>query len=107
MKVPMWVYQIPFVAGGREIDGADCWGLIVLLYKHFFNIDLPRYDGKGVTSKDTVVSSEEEILAVANSSNMFEEVVTPQFGDCVLVNMIGHPIPVSYTHLTLPTTPYV
>ncbi len=34
---------VPFVAGGRDFGGWDCWGLIVCAYKFCWNINLPTY----------------------------------------------------------------
>lgn len=34
---------IPFVKNGRDINGLDCYGLVMLLYKKIYNIDLPDY----------------------------------------------------------------
>lgn len=34
---------IPFVDGGRAISGLDCWGLVKLIYKNEYNIELPDY----------------------------------------------------------------
>lgn len=34
---------IPFINGGRDYAGADCWGLVMLAYKELFGIVLPDY----------------------------------------------------------------
>ena len=34
---------IPFLDGGRDFDGCDCWGLVRLIYKNELGIVLPTY----------------------------------------------------------------
>ena len=34
---------IPFVPGGRTREGADCWGLVCLVYQQVYAITLPAY----------------------------------------------------------------
>jgi cell wall-associated NlpC family hydrolase len=34
---------IPFKNMGRTISGCDCWGLVVLIYKNYLNVELPTY----------------------------------------------------------------
>lgn len=36
---------IPFVDGGRDPAGCDCWGLVSLIYREVLGLDLPAYDG--------------------------------------------------------------
>ena len=36
--------RIPFLDRGRTRAGADCWGLICILFSEMLNIELPRLD---------------------------------------------------------------
>ena len=35
---------VPFVDHGRDFNGWDCWGLVVLAYRECFGIELPGYE---------------------------------------------------------------
>ena len=35
--------EIPFVDGGRDFGGCDCWGLVALVFREEFGIKLPDY----------------------------------------------------------------
>jgi len=43
---------IPFVDGGRDRSGADCYGIAVLVYDDLLRIPLPSYSGAYVTATD-------------------------------------------------------
>ena len=35
---------VPYKPFGRDYDGIDCWGVIVLAYRDVLGIELPRYE---------------------------------------------------------------
>ena len=43
LAIPNKFIGIPFVDGGRDFHGCDCWGLVLLLYKELWGIELPDY----------------------------------------------------------------
>lgn len=48
--VPQWagVYTgVPYVLGGAELAGADCYGLVRLVYREQYEIHLPHIDAPG------------------------------------------------------------
>lgn len=62
---------IPFVDRGRSFEGADCWGLVALIYKTELSIELPSYGA--ISSKD--------LLSVAKAMKDGKD-----FGDWVAVD---------------------
>ena len=35
---------IPYVPGGRSIEGADCWGMVQICYSKLMGVEIPNYD---------------------------------------------------------------
>lgn len=75
---------IPFVDGGRDFEGADCWGLLALAYKEEFGIDLPHYT---ISAMDT----EEVIDAMSDSMERGEWQPVTQYKEGDVVAMSLHP----------------
>lgn len=65
---------IPYVAGGRGLDGADCWGTARLYYQRI-GIDLPSYDGP------TIPSDHEAVRAAREGRSPWRRVDVPRVGD--------------------------
>jgi len=93
--LPVHFYTIPFVEGGRDEKGADCWGLIVLLYKYFFDVELEKFTGVAATDKDFNLAVDRINKEIEEHKN-FYEVTEPQFGDIILLRVHGRPIHVGF-----------
>lgn len=89
------LFSIPYVLGGRTKEGADCWGLVVICYKELFNIDLPTYDNIALSVSNGNVTAK-EIRQQIESSAPFIEVGSPEYGDFVLINMLGNPVHIGF-----------
>ena len=51
---------IPFVVGGRDIQGFDCWGFLKHYYKNELNIDVIDYDVTVDKSKEVIETIQKE-----------------------------------------------
>jgi cell wall-associated NlpC family hydrolase len=61
---------IPWRDKGRDRDGCDCWGLIVLVYRERRKIDLPHFHDDYVTAADNRAITR----LLAHHSEPFEEI---------------------------------
>lgn len=79
---------IPFVDHGRDATGCDCWGLVRLIYKNEFDIDLPDLGPLYgcTTDKDGMKRVYEDQLV------KWSKVKKPQIGDVVLLRIKGLPV---------------
>lgn len=95
MKIPNWVYAIPYEGGGRTLEGADCWGLIVLLYKEIYGRDLPEFPSIGVKDYRSVEQSEvtsKEITRLLGTRPEVEKVISGSEGDLLILRVLGEPV---------------
>jgi len=75
---------IPFLDKGRDTDGIDCWGLVRLVYKQEYNIDLPNF------STDYEADDAERMKdLLAQYKEGWEKLDAPTEGCIVLFNILG------------------
>lgn len=67
---------IPFKVHGRDFNGIDCWGLDILYFKHFFNINLPDYNYESLDEREFIKT---QIL----KEKMLEKIDKPQ-ENCII-----------------------
>lgn len=75
---------IPFLDKGRDINGIDCWGLVRLVYKQEYHIDLPNF-----SSNYEADDSEQMKDLLAQYKEGWEKIDAPTEGCIVLFNILG------------------
>ena len=70
---------IPYVPCGRDWQGVDCYGLLKLVYRDEYNIDLPDWLVDPVDLRDVNKHIEDAV-----TSGQFTETDTPADGDIVV-----------------------
>jgi hypothetical protein len=76
---------IPYLHHGRDENGIDCWGLVRLVYKSEYHIDLPSFVDSYL--EDDRARSEE---LIAQYREGWEEVGEAQEGCIVVLRVMGH-----------------
>ena len=75
---------IPYEAHGRSFTGCDCYGLVCLFYKHYFNKLLPNF-----------LEYSEDLSSYASSIELvkhpfgFREIDEPKLGDVGVFKYMG------------------
>lgn len=62
---PRWVepyLRIPFASHGWSKMGCHCWGLVVLVYKEKFGVDLPLFDFVRAEDVRAMIKSKQSLL---------------------------------------------
>lgn len=82
---------IPYKDRGRSFDAVDCYGLIYLIYRNEFGINVPSYSDEytneiDVTVWDTLTTNAADISKWDNVEGR-----EPKAGDLVIFNIKGHP----------------
>lgn len=96
MKLPSWVFTVPYVEGGRTKKGVDCWGLCVLLYDEVLSISIPSYGNVYYQDMSNYEDTVDSIAEIKAAQDMFEVVDVPTEGDLVLCTYRGQPLHIGF-----------
>ena len=78
---------VPFVLGGRDRRGWDCWGLLRCVYAEQYGIELPRLAGEYESVEDY-----EAIGSLYRSEvSEWQQVDRPRDGDALWMRILGQP----------------
>lgn len=81
--------KIPFLDHGRNFDGCDCYGLVRLIYKNEFGIELPLL----MSYLDSTQGKEISVLIEDNIPLLnAKKVNEPEIGTIAIFNIKGFPM---------------
>jgi len=81
---------IPFKDKGRTVEGLDCWGLLYLIFKEQFGIEIPSFVDDYPTSTNLKAVG---ALIEQNSHTWINiEQDVQKAGDVLLMRFFGHPV---------------
>ena len=90
-QLPQWVAQyigLAFTSLGRTREsGVDCWGLVRLVYREQFAIELPSGEGTYENTRENEKLSE----IIERDNEIFDPVTAPLTFDLVLLRLMGFP----------------
>lgn len=87
----MWFNKymnVPFLEKGRTMEGADCWGLVCLVYKNELGIDLKSYDDSYKDTLDVMTVNQ----TINNERENWQDTDKPKEFDVIILNMRGLPM---------------
>jgi hypothetical protein len=76
--------SLKYLKKGRDKDGIDCWGLVKLIYKEQYNIELPSFAEEYEAEQQTKI---EQLIALGKEG--WEKIETPTIGDVALLRVNG------------------
>lgn len=91
--IPCWAAEyvgLPFKDKGRDRNGLDCWGLVALVMREQFGIELPSYADNYVSAmeRDEIAA----LLTASIPSNGWQPVAdAAQAGDGVVFRVLNAP----------------
>lgn len=86
------LYDIPYVEGGRDTSGADCWGLCLICLEEYFGVQVEAF--QGISYNDGFMDNNTKVAEwiAAHMGDIFYQAEQPQVGDVILLNVCGLPI---------------
>lgn len=84
----MWYNKyigIPYKDKGRDEAGLDCWGLVALVYKNEFGIELPSFTDTYSSADD----SDSVEYAISHNKDSWQAVEVGTIGSVVLFRVLG------------------
>ena len=90
---------IPFAPGGNGVSGCDCWGLVRLVYRREFRIELPGVTLDVEKGSVTDAASVSPMLDLVRDA-FWERVSVPSPGDVAVFRVRGYD-----SHVGLVTVP--
>ena len=84
----MWYNKyidIPYLDGGRDSTGLDCWGLVRLVYSDHYGIQLPSFAEAYSTVNDTERTGE----LIARHKEQWQQLSEPEEGSVILFRILG------------------
>lgn len=80
---------VPYVEGGRTLDGWDCWGCVYVVGKEVYGRNYPSYDDTYEVPFDY-----DELcnLIVTQSRSRWTQKGVPTPGDVIVFNIKGRPV---------------
>lgn len=88
--------QVPYVPGGRDWDGADCWGLVLLCLDYLMHVKARGHDGIYFEPGCSPESAEKGIEIALTTEPEFVQVSIPKRGDFVLLSVLNHPVHIGF-----------
>jgi len=81
---------IPFEDKGRTIDGLDCWGLLWLIFKEQFNIEIPTF----LDEYPTATNFPQIGKLIGDNIYTWIEIERDirKVGDVILLRLFGYPV---------------
>jgi len=78
---------IPFVDGGRSMDGCDCYGLIRLVLRDKFQKHLPDFQSVSASDKPYISDTIDQYKPLLTA----KQKDSPDVGDLCIFNVQGYP----------------